>query len=84
MYGHAAEGLCPRRDTAMNREIARKRKLPGSMSDNRAAEKGLYARVDRRAMTEPATFRAGFFVSRNDTHGSADRKISLAVGRRDS
>jgi len=49
------------------------------MSDNRAAEKGLYARVDRRAMTEPATFRAGFFVSRNDTHGSADRKISLAV-----
>jgi len=52
------------------------------MSDNRAAEKGLYASVDRRAMTEPACFAPGFFMSWNDTHGSADRKISLAVRNR--
>jgi len=39
------------------------------MSDNRAAEKGLYASVDRRAMTEPACFAPDFFMSRNDTHG---------------
>ena len=51
------------------------------MSDNRADEKSLYVSVDRRAMTEPACYAPGFFMSRNDTHGSADRNISLAVGR---
>ena len=56
------------------------------MSDNRAAEKNLYASVDRCAMEftgrsmQFMQIAGGIFMSRNDTHGSAYRAILSPYG----
>jgi len=44
------------------------------MSDNRAAERFLFAGVDRRARRTPAK-EPVFLVSRNDTHGTVNKKF---------
>ena len=46
------------------------------MSENRAAEKFCSVSVDRCARATPAIFAPVFLVSRNDTHGTADKKFS--------